>query len=677
MVIYNINQKSVGIIVKKENRMKEEQDVSLYQKLLKQLVIAFVIFLFLFTVKQLLIRNQIEMGKDTYLSMNVAERQRVLSQKIVKDLSLIQMDSLVEVDLVDEVLVYEDLFYLKDMEKSIQLWEKSQQEMLKRFEAGKFLKRDSRKLHQMFKDIDPIYSKLLFEVKQISSEIRYGNGQVDYANRVPKILTLEEAFSKQMDKILDQYEIDSEKSLQEGLYLNEILFWAIIAIIVFVLFKIFIPLLRNSRIALWKERESRSNLTKMFHLLRGSLLLVNPKGEIYFKNQEAENYILKEKNPSDVLHIDTCINWKNFDIREYIENLRNNSDKQKEVEIQIGDRDGSTRWVILAGVIGMYNGEEKILFHFYDITVQQLAKDALQNVAVHDELTGLYNRHFLDSVVDDEFERARRYDLPLSGALLDLDHFKRVNDTWGHPVGDSVLKFTAELIHNQIRRSDYAIRIGGEEFLILMPNTDGDGAYINAEKIRKAVEDAEYPVVGHITASLGVAERRVDDDYQFLYEKIDRALYQAKETGRNRVVKSKELDGEYASVSLQWKQGWDCGEANIDSQHRELFYLLSHLMKCALEEMEKQQVLDKIDEIVEHVLAHFNYEESVLIKEQYLEVENHKKIHGQLIRRMHEIKSLVSQEEMNELKAFTVIFQEVVADHLLKDDVQFFSLFKQ
>ena len=642
--------------------MKEDPDL-LYKRLSRQLVVAFVLFSILFAVKQVVIRYGIEQDKDTYSAINIAGRQRMLSQKIVKDILLVQSG------LVNE----ENQVTITDLKQSINLWDESQAELNRRCEDTRFIKSNYSKIHQMLRDIDRIYIRMLEEVRQISDELESHSAETNINERLANVLVMEKDFLKEMDKIVSQYEINAEKSMKAFLYANVMLFWGIVIVIYFVLVKIFNPLIRNLKTALWNAKESRTNLMKMIHTMRGAILLVNQRGEIYFKNQDAEDYILKEKNPSEVINLKSSMNWKNFKIHEYLDNVRKNEYRQKEVEIQIGDREGRTRWVVLAAVAGKYSGEESVLIHFYDVTAQRHAEEAMKNVAIKDELTGLYNRHFLDLVVMDEFERARRYELPLSGALLDLDHFKRVNDTWGHPVGDSVLKYTAELIHGHIRRSDYAIRIGGEEFLILMPNTDLEGAYLNAEKIRKAVEEAEFSTVGHITASLGVAERRVDDNYQMLYEKIDRALYQAKEGGRNRVMKFSEESNIYATVSLRWKKNWECGEKNIDHQHRELFYLLSHLMKDSLEDVENQEVVEQIDKIIAQLLFHFDYEESVLAEKNYEDINNHKQIHGDLIRRTQEIRALVSQGEMNGLRAFSMIFEEVVVDHLLKDDVQYFS----
>lgn len=119
---------------------------------------------------------------------------------------------------------------------------------------------------------------------------------------------------------------------------------------------------------------------------------------------------------------------------------------------------------------------------------------------------------------------------------FDLDLFKRINDTWGHTVGDEVLVLTCEAVRNNIRKADIAIRLGGEEFLILMPHTDKAGARQAAEKVRQAIQAKGHPLAGEYTASFGVAERVEGEPFVSLYKRMDDALYKAKANGRNRVV---------------------------------------------------------------------------------------------------------------------------------------------
>lgn len=158
-----------------------------------------------------------------------------------------------------------------------------------------------------------------------------------------------------------------------------------------------------------------------------------------------------------------------------------------------------------------------------------------EQMAITDELTGLYNRHFLEKSIESIVTRSSRYNEPVTLVMFDLDHFKEVNDRWGHPAGDLVLRQTASTAKTLIRNSDMLVRFGGEEFILLMPHTALCGGRSVAEKIREAIAKNEYPGIGHVTASFGVAERRADESFDSWYARTDEALYQAKQSGRNRV----------------------------------------------------------------------------------------------------------------------------------------------
>lgn len=151
-----------------------------------------------------------------------------------------------------------------------------------------------------------------------------------------------------------------------------------------------------------------------------------------------------------------------------------------------------------------------------------------------DTLTGLYNRYFFNNFFSQEMERASRYNLPFSLILIDLDFFKKVNDTYGHDVGDQVLQQASEIFNLAIRGIDIAARWGGEEFILLLPQTDSEGAVLIAERIRITMENHDFPGVGKQTASFGVATYKSPEID--IFKQVDKALYEAKETGRNKVV---------------------------------------------------------------------------------------------------------------------------------------------
>lgn len=166
-------------------------------------------------------------------------------------------------------------------------------------------------------------------------------------------------------------------------------------------------------------------------------------------------------------------------------------------------------------------------------------EDKLLNMAVTDRLTSLYNRHHFDHVVKDELSRHSRYGGSLSLIAFDLDHFKQINDTWGHPMGDEVLKSVAATVKVILRHTDTLARWGGEEFVILLPNTSLEQAMGVAEKIRSRIESLEFPREIHVTSSFGVAERQLDEEYNTWFRRADSALYEAKRQGRNQVAPSK------------------------------------------------------------------------------------------------------------------------------------------
>lgn len=168
----------------------------------------------------------------------------------------------------------------------------------------------------------------------------------------------------------------------------------------------------------------------------------------------------------------------------------------------------------------------------------------LEQENITDPLIGIYNRRYLDRRLHEEFSRARRYNLPMAVLLLDIDLFKRVNDEHGHQVGDQVLSYLGRLVLDSIRESDIAARYGGEEILIIAPNTTATMALTLAERLRRHIETHELVLSSEparrqavrITISVGVASLSSDmTNSEQLVGRADEALYRAKQEGRNRV----------------------------------------------------------------------------------------------------------------------------------------------
>ncbi|WP_297992070.1 diguanylate cyclase [Anoxybacillus sp.] len=181
---------------------------------------------------------------------------------------------------------------------------------------------------------------------------------------------------------------------------------------------------------------------------------------------------------------------------------------------------------------------DSYLVVFTDITALEEESKRNEFLATKDPLTKTFNRLKFDELFTREIHRARRYKQPFSIILFDIDHFKKVNDTYGHDVGDIVLTRMCEAISNRLRDCDIFARWGGEEFIILAPATSRVGAYRLAESLRRLVETVHFPKVGHITCSFGVCEYEQGMTKEQMVKRADEALYEAKRGGRNRVIVS-------------------------------------------------------------------------------------------------------------------------------------------
>ena len=170
------------------------------------------------------------------------------------------------------------------------------------------------------------------------------------------------------------------------------------------------------------------------------------------------------------------------------------------------------------------------------ITIADLFQ-AVRDQAVTDALTGLYNRRYFEESLEKEVQRAKRQKQPFSIIGIDLDFLKKINDTYGHNFGDLAIKTIADVLKKNARSVDVPARIGGEEFNVLLPGINSDGAMVAAERIRKSIEETEIDTIGHITGSLGVATYfEQTDDIEELLELTDQAMYTSKRNGRNRVT---------------------------------------------------------------------------------------------------------------------------------------------
>lgn len=169
-----------------------------------------------------------------------------------------------------------------------------------------------------------------------------------------------------------------------------------------------------------------------------------------------------------------------------------------------------------------------------NIEHQRLVEE-LETLSITDPLTSIYNRRKFNELLAMEIERSKRYQNSLSIIMCDIDHFKEINDTFGHDVGDKAIQKFSKQLHENIREIDMLARWGGEEFMILMPSVNVENAHSVAEKLRMIIENTEVETAGSFTASFGVTDLMLDDTAETFIKRADQALYKAKRGGRNRV----------------------------------------------------------------------------------------------------------------------------------------------
>ncbi len=210
---------------------------------------------------------------------------------------------------------------------------------------------------------------------------------------------------------------------------------------------------------------------------------------------------------------------------------------------------GKEKYILFHVQTIVYQGRFVALAIFFDITdkvllERELEKEKLrfQELSETDPLTGIFNRRKLDNILDGYVKLALRYNMPLSLIMFDIDHFKEINDNYGHQIGDNILIELADLIKTNLRETDFFARFGGEEFMILMPETNLVYAKAKAESLRKLIEENVFKYIYRLTCSFGVVEYGEKDNFgntqdiiNSFIKRVDNALYRAKENGRNRV----------------------------------------------------------------------------------------------------------------------------------------------
>lgn len=297
----------------------------------------------------------------------------------------------------------------------------------------------------------------------------------------------------------------------------------------------------------------------------------------------------------------------------------------------------------------------------------------LADIAFKDPLTGLYTRYYLDNELDFLIDNARHREQPLSLILFDLDNFKKINDTFGHDVGDSVLRQVSDIFKGLTRKQDVLCRWGGEEILLVMPDTKMIPASIIAKKMGQTLAETIFPKVGKVTVSGGVAEYEAKESLNTLFKRVDEALYLAKENGRNRVVTSnKQVHLTMPLVQINWHAEWESGNQEIDRQRREMTEMTNRLMDVSLAGMITQETLQIVDLLLERMTDLFSCEKEKLAQIGFPGSTAHVAKHQRLATMARQLEDAYRSGEIKLSDLFDFVMNEVVLGHFLEDDVLYF-----
>lgn len=342
---------------------------------------------------------------------------------------------------------------------------------------------------------------------------------------------------------------------------------------------------------------------------------------------------------------------------------------------------------IISGICGVSleiteqkKSEEKIK----DLLEQlEIEKKYAEMNSVTDALTRINNRRYFDDILRREFYNLKRNGLPLSMLLMDIDYFKKYNDTYGHQGGDECLKTVAQAIKKSVQReTDTVARYGGEEFAVILPNTDRYGAMELAEKIKNTVENLNIPhksslISDRVTMSLGVAtayKKNLSFPEQII-SFADEALYKAKEKGRNRFEFSEslsQLENKTNLVTLTWNRLDESGNHTIDKQHKTLLEDSNILITALINRERKEECAKHLDKLMEDIKTHFKDEEDIFLKTKYPYAKNHIISHENLIKKAEILRNKNYPVPPNLGEVVSFVIYDVIAQHLAIEDKGYF-----
>lgn len=318
-----------------------------------------------------------------------------------------------------------------------------------------------------------------------------------------------------------------------------------------------------------------------------------------------------------------------------------------------------------------------------DITARKHLEEELLQLAAEDYLTKVCNRRCFFESVKREIQRSERLDEVMTLLILDIDHFKRVNDKYGHDAGDSALKAIATTCKNALRAIDIFGRVGGEEFGALLVNTGAKTGRQVAERLRKHIQELPIEIDGQIinvTVSIGgVSFSGGEHPVDYRVKQADELLYEVKNEGRNASkivsdvedIRAEQVQAEL--VRLVWQDSYECGEETIDKQHQHLFRLTNQLLNALLSRAPRSICEKLVANLLNQITTHFHDEENILRLTNYPYLEDHIQMHLELATEAKKTADRFITNNLSIEELFKFLAMDVISIHMKVEDVKFFS----
>ncbi len=458
---------------------------------------------------------------------------------------------------------------------------------------------------------------------------------------------------------------------------------------------------KKEKILLNQINESLKEYILIYDLNKNTLKYKSKNIERYLYNTpnlyEIFRSILNEKDAKDFVdNLEYRIRlYKNRDKRySVIYNLswfktEKMSNKIEKIEIhsKIYEKNGSLDLVINIIDISPYEKEsekKELLINklkrshkeLEDIKINLLNQNhQLLEIASLDELTHTFNRYFFNKRLKNELNRLARYQNPLSMVIFDIDNFKKINDTFGHQVGDNVLINICNAINSSIKEPDTFARWGGEEFVILMPNTTAHNAYKASIRLRNIINNLMHEEVGQVTASFGVAQKKEGENSNHWFERLDTLLYRAKHRGKDCIEMEEEGVEDFDPI-LIWNDSLNSKCKAINKQHKYIFLIINHLHKKYINGVDVEIIKQLMFIVKKHIYYHFDYEEKMLERCKFPYLKRHKEAHNNLKKELEMLFQKFEGEDKDYHDFIYFIQKKLIEEHMQKEDVYYFTYAK-